>query len=179
MTWYTSKCEKPCGVYHKRASSQTRNYAENLNHTDTTNTKIHRAYDGTTSNVTFHSLWLLMISASNTSERNTLITSSQASRKANINSPKIGKATYWNYKAGYVDISMPGYIKKKLHEYGHIFPKRIQTCPYSPEPKAYGAKAQAPYHPMIPNHSTREEHSRSNKSLAVSCITHGQSAVQY
>ena len=39
---------------------------------------------------------------------------------------------------------MPGYIKKKLHEYGHICPKRIQTCPYSPEPKAYGAKAQAP-----------------------------------
>ena len=39
---------------------------------------------------------------------------------------------------------MPGYIKKKLHEYGHLFPKRIQTCPYSTEPKSYGAKAQAP-----------------------------------
>jgi hypothetical protein len=39
---------------------------------------------------------------------------------------------------------MLGYIKKKLHEYGHIFPQRIQTCPYSPEPKTYGAKAQAP-----------------------------------
>jgi hypothetical protein len=50
----------------------------------------------------------------------------------------------WNYKAGYVDISMPGYIKKKLHEYGHVYPKRIQTCPYSPKPKSYGAKAQAP-----------------------------------
>ena len=51
----------------------------------------------------------------------------------------------WNYDAGYVDISMPGYIKKKLHEYGHVCPpNRIQTCPYSPEPKTYGAKAQAP-----------------------------------
>jgi len=55
-----------------------------------------------------------------------------------------GISLNWNYKAGHVDISMPGYIKKKLHEYGHIYPKRIQTCPYSPEPKSYGAKAQAP-----------------------------------
>ena len=39
---------------------------------------------------------------------------------------------------------MPGYIKKKLHEYEHAFPKRIQTCPYSPEPKTYGAYTQAP-----------------------------------
>ena len=50
----------------------------------------------------------------------------------------------WNYEAKYVDISMPGYIKKKLHEFGHKYPSRIQTCPYSPEPKSYGAKAQAP-----------------------------------
>ena len=50
----------------------------------------------------------------------------------------------WNYKVGYVDISMPGYIKKKLHKYRHIFPKRIQTCPYSPKLKTYGAKAQSP-----------------------------------
>ena len=55
-----------------------------------------------------------------------------------------GISLNWNYKAGYVDISMPEYIKKKLHEYGHLFPKRIQTCPCSPEPKSYGAKAQAP-----------------------------------
>ncbi len=51
----------------------------------------------------------------------------------------------WNYDKRYVDISMPGYIKKKLHEYGHALPKRLQTCPYSPAPKAYGANAQAPF----------------------------------
>ena len=50
----------------------------------------------------------------------------------------------WNYDAGYVDISMPGYITKKLHGYGHICPNRLQTCPYSPKPRTYGAKAQAP-----------------------------------
>ena len=55
-----------------------------------------------------------------------------------------GISLNWNYKAGYVDIPMPGYIKKKLHEYGHVYPKRIQMCPYSPKPKSYGAKAQAP-----------------------------------
>jgi hypothetical protein len=35
-------------------------------------------------------------------------------------------------------------IKKKLQEYEHIMPKRVQTCPYSPEPKRFGTKAQAP-----------------------------------
>lgn len=50
----------------------------------------------------------------------------------------------WNYDEKYVDISMPGYIKKKLQEYNHIVPIRMQKCPYSPEPVTYGAKAQAP-----------------------------------
>jgi hypothetical protein len=31
----------------------------------------------------------------------------------------------WNYNKRYVDISMPGYIKKKLQEYGHVVPNRI------------------------------------------------------
>ncbi len=34
-----------------------------------------------------------------------------------------------------VDISMPGYIKKKLQEYSHIMPENLQACPYSPEPQ--------------------------------------------
>jgi hypothetical protein len=41
----------------------------------------------------------------------------------------------WDYAGRTVDISMPGYIKKKLQEYGHIIPRKIQGCPYSPEPK--------------------------------------------
>ena len=39
---------------------------------------------------------------------------------------------------------MPRYIKKKLIEYRHLFPERVQNCPYSPEPKKYGATAQEP-----------------------------------
>ena len=34
-----------------------------------------------------------------------------------------GIALEWDYKNGHVDISMPGYIRKKLQEYGHTMPK--------------------------------------------------------
>ena len=50
----------------------------------------------------------------------------------------------WDYENRHVDIFMPGYIKKKLQEYGHIMPKKLQTCPYSPEPKQFRTEAQAP-----------------------------------
>ncbi len=72
-----------------------------------------------------------------------------------------GTTLDWNYKAGYVDISMPRYTKKKLHEYGHVCPNRLQTCPYSAKPKTYGAKAQA--HLTTPNHLTRKEYSKFKK----------------
>ena len=39
---------------------------------------------------------------------------------------------------------MSGYIQKLLHKYKHCMPTRPQHCPYSPSPKQYGAKAQAP-----------------------------------
>lgn len=50
----------------------------------------------------------------------------------------------WDYNARTLDISMPGYIKKLLQKYQHRMPKRPQNCPYSPAPKQYGVKAQAP-----------------------------------
>jgi len=53
----------------------------------------------------------------------------------------------WDYVNHTVDISMPGYIKKKLQEYEHVMPKKLQTCPYSPEPKQFGTEAQAPLPP--------------------------------
>ncbi len=49
----------------------------------------------------------------------------------------------WDYIGRTVDISMLGYIKKKLQEYKHLLPGRIQNCPYSPEPKKFGSYAQA------------------------------------
>ena len=53
----------------------------------------------------------------------------------------------WDYDARTVDISMPGYIKKKLQEYKHVVEKKGQTCPYTPAPKQYGSEAQAPLPP--------------------------------
>ncbi len=34
----------------------------------------------------------------------------------------------WDYENRHVDISMWGYIKKKLQEYGHIMPPKLQAC---------------------------------------------------
>ncbi len=50
----------------------------------------------------------------------------------------------WDYINQMVDISMPGYIKKKLQEYNHVLPQRMQTRPHSPEPKTFGKDAQTP-----------------------------------
>jgi len=47
----------------------------------------------------------------------------------------------WDYVNCTVDILMPVYIKKKLQEYEHVMPKKLQTCPYSPEPKKFGIEA--------------------------------------
>ena len=41
----------------------------------------------------------------------------------------------WDYVNRTVDISMPGYIKKKLQEYSHVLPGLMQACPYIPAPK--------------------------------------------
>jgi hypothetical protein len=49
----------------------------------------------------------------------------------------------WDYNNQYIDISMPGYIKKKLQDYGHLVPNRLQSCPYAPEPKQFGVTVQA------------------------------------
>ncbi len=56
----------------------------------------------------------------------------------------------WDYVRCTVNILMRGYIKTKLQEYKHIMPKKLQTCPYLPEPKKFGTEAQAP----LPNDST-------------------------
>ncbi len=54
-----------------------------------------------------------------------------------------GIALSWDYINRTVDISMPGYIKKKIQEYNHIIEKHNQTCPYAPAPKQFGTEVQA------------------------------------
>ena len=48
----------------------------------------------------------------------------------------------WNYKDGYVDISMPNYVNKKLHKFRHTKPHRPQYAPHKWPKPAYGRKLQ-------------------------------------
>ena len=50
----------------------------------------------------------------------------------------------WNYEEGYVDCSMPGYVKKTLHKYNHPTPTKPQHSPFPIPPKKFGSAAQAP-----------------------------------
>ena len=50
----------------------------------------------------------------------------------------------WNYREGYVDISMPGYIQRLLAKYKYLKPKKPQYSPYPVEPRKYGKAAQDP-----------------------------------
>ena len=60
-----------------------------------------------------------------------------------------GIALKWNYAQGYVDISMPNYVRKQLTKYRHTAPKRPQHCPFEPAPIKYGRSAQEITEPKI------------------------------
>jgi hypothetical protein len=74
-----------------------------------------------------------------------------------------------------VDISMPGYMKKKMQEYSHIVSKRIQTCLYTPAPKQYGLKAQATLSPDLSPKLDKAGIKKVEKLSAAFCIMHGLS----
>jgi hypothetical protein len=48
----------------------------------------------------------------------------------------------WDHNACTLCISMPGYILKQMQKYNHTTPTKQQHCPYAPQPKQYGSKAQ-------------------------------------
>ena len=43
-----------------------------------------------------------------------------------------------NPSKGYINISMPNYVHKKLIKYGNIPSTRLQSCPIEPNPIKYG-----------------------------------------
>ena len=49
----------------------------------------------------------------------------------------------WNYAEGYVDISMPGYIKRLLAKFKYE-PKKKRYSPYPVEPRKFGRVSQEP-----------------------------------
>jgi hypothetical protein len=53
----------------------------------------------------------------------------------------------WDYNARTLNTSMPGYIIKQLQKYKHTPPPKPQHCPFAPQPKQFGSKAQCPLPP--------------------------------
>jgi hypothetical protein len=53
-----------------------------------------------------------------------------------------GLTLAWDYTAGTVDMSMPGYIAKALHRFQHVAPKRPQHSPHAWVAPTYGAATQ-------------------------------------
>jgi hypothetical protein len=53
----------------------------------------------------------------------------------------------WDYNARTLAISIPGYIIKQLQKYKHASLPKPQHCPYAPQPKHFGSKAQCPLPP--------------------------------
>jgi hypothetical protein len=84
-----------------------------------------------------------------------------------------GISLRWDYAARMLDISMPGYTKKNLLKYKHIM-RRIQNCPYSPEPQRYGADAQSPLPGDNTQKLTNSEIKQVQKMLEASSTMHAQ-----
>ena len=53
-----------------------------------------------------------------------------------------GLSIYWNYLKEYVDISMPGYIKKVLQKYQRLHPSKPVNTPHPYNVPVYGQKTQ-------------------------------------
>ena len=51
----------------------------------------------------------------------------------------------WNYKAGYVDVSMPGYVQKTLERLQHKPPSSPQYSPHAHVPIVYATKNTRQY----------------------------------
>ena len=49
-----------------------------------------------------------------------------------------GLTLAWNYPEGYVNISMPGYLKKVLKKFNHKPPKRPEHAPHDWKAPIYG-----------------------------------------
>jgi hypothetical protein len=63
----------------------------------------------------------------------------------------------WDYVTRTVDISMPGYIKKKLQKYEHVIDNKRQTCPSHPSQRNLAWSNERPSHPTAPHASTQRE----------------------
>ena len=56
-----------------------------------------------------------------------------------------GLTFYWNYKDGYVDVAMPGYVREALHRLGHKTKRFPQYSPHAHIPIRFGKKGARQY----------------------------------
>ena len=63
----------------------------------------------------------------------------------------------WNYSAGYVDVSMPGYVQKTLKRLQHTPRTYPQYSPHAHVPIQYATKIHdnIQLHPILPFYSHR------------------------
>jgi hypothetical protein len=155
MDMHIWKCNKLCGDYHKLASLQTSTSGKNLHRLFNTSMSIHQD-DDTTNHSPFLLHWWSTILGLNMKQKNNIdhligaIKSTHNLTKNWTGNLYCGITLDWDNENRTVDISMwmmLGYIKKKLQDYKHVMSIHVQNCPYSPAPKQYGSKAQAPLHP--------------------------------
>ena len=71
-----------------------------------------------------------------------------------------GITLQWNYKEGYVDVSMPGYVVRLLTRFDHKAPMRPQHSPHAAPLRTYGTNPQLPVprntqHMLPPNRIRR------------------------
>ncbi len=137
------------GAYLKRGSSQTNNWNKNWRLLGTTNARIHRDYGTTKQGASRSPLWstIFGVKYADKNDVKHLIASIKSNYELTVDwtgNFYCGISLDWHYVNRWVDISMPGYIKKKMQKYNHVFSTRLQRCPYSPEQKQFGSKSQAP-----------------------------------
>ena len=65
----------------------------------------------------------------------------------------------WNYREGYVDISVPNYVREKLTKYGYKPTNCLQYCSYEPNPIIYGNNLDSIVHeiesPFLDKHKKK------------------------
>jgi hypothetical protein len=132
MDTYIRKCEKLCGDCHKPASLQTSASGKNSHRLVITSPSIHQDY-GTTNHGPFLLHWRLPNLVLNTKQNN-YIDHLIGMIKCTYNLTEdwngnlyCGVTLDWDYKNRMVDISMPGYINKKLQEYKQVTSNCVQN----------------------------------------------------
>lgn len=83
----------------------------------------------------------------------------------------LGLTIEWNYLARYVDISMPDYVQKALHEFQHPAPKRPTHSPSKWTAPTYGARIQYAPPPSTTQNPLTPEASTTYNASSVSYFT--------